>query len=145
MSHLHPRYSIFSLGEIQNLLSKATFEPDAIVMGDFNTISENDVLPDLTKLSLNARSRLLNTDGTVGANGVSLFKSHGFVDLGERDGTPTYPTKIFEKDRRDGIRLRLDYMFASSRLAKLSHLKTVTTPAAQLASDHLPLFCEIRI
>jgi endonuclease/exonuclease/phosphatase family metal-dependent hydrolase len=143
MAHLHPRSSILRLAEAQNILSKATFQENAIVMGDFNSLAKYDQTANLNQLSLNAQARLFDSDRKLTGDVVDLFSTYGFVDLGAATAASTYPTKLFKKDERDGVRLRLDYMFASPAISLIARLSTISTPEAQMASDHLPLLCEL--
>jgi endonuclease/exonuclease/phosphatase family metal-dependent hydrolase len=144
MTHLHPTSFLFRAAEAQHILAKATFEPNAIVMGDLNSLAESDDLPSFALLSPNTRARLLNEEGTVRGSAVSIFLKHDFVDLGAERSSPTYPTRLFEKDTRDGIKLRLDYMLVTHRIAELAEFSTISNLKAQLASDHLPLLCKLR-
>jgi len=143
MTHLHPRSSLLRLAEAQNILSKATFEPNALVMGDFNTLAESDTLPEVTELSPNARARLQVRHGQLDCGIVKLFVESGFLDLCAPAAIPTYPTALFNKAQKTGIRLRLDYMFATPSVAQCAEARTIDTPEAQVASDHLPLLCEL--
>lgn len=145
MTHLHPCSSVLRLAEAQNILAKATFESNALVMGDFNTLAESDMLPNSHRLSPNARARLQEPGGSLDCGAVALFLRHGFVDLGAAEAVPTYPTTLFGKAARDGIRLRVDYMFATTAVANLAQMSTIQTPQAQTASDHLPLLCQLRV
>lgn len=143
MTHLHPCSSVFRLAEAQNLLAKATFEPNAIVMGDFNTLAASDALPGPDQLSANARARLQEPGGSLDCATVDLFLRHGFVDLCANAAVPTYPTNLFDKAKRSGLSLRVDYMFATPAVAQLAKVATIETPAAMTASDHLPLVCHL--
>jgi endonuclease/exonuclease/phosphatase family metal-dependent hydrolase len=143
MTHLHPRSSIFRLAEAQNVLGKAVTEPNGLAMGDFNSPSAYDEVPDFENLPIDRRARLSETDGSTAFGVPALFKSYGFVDLGESDAAPTFPTTIYGKDKGRGLQLRIDYMFASPTLAEAARLETIATPEAMTASDHLPLLCEL--
>ena len=145
MCHLHPRASIFRLAEAQNVLGKAVTEAHGLAMGDFNSPSDYDAVPDFDAMPIGRRVRLSDTDGSIAFSVPALFKSYGFADLGEADGAPTYPTAIHGKDQGRGPQLRIDYMFATLGLAAIARLTTVATPEAMTASDHLPLLCTLEI
>jgi endonuclease/exonuclease/phosphatase family metal-dependent hydrolase len=141
MTHLHPTSQLFRQGEAENVVSKATFETNAIVMGDFNTIAPDEA--PVEELTPNARARLLLPDGTPNSAPVRAFLDRGFVDLGAKRKSPTYPTALGGKSHRLGTRLRVDYMFASAAVATRADCSTIASALAEETSDHLPLKCEL--
>ncbi len=140
MTHLHPRSALSRLSEAENVLAKATQEPNAIVMGDFNSIADHE-LSNIGGLTTNNRIRFLGSSHTTIGAVSSFFLNNGFFDLGAELATPTYPTKKFRG--AETVQLRLDFMFGSAEVAARSNFTTISTPVAQAASDHLPLMCEL--
>jgi endonuclease/exonuclease/phosphatase family metal-dependent hydrolase len=143
MTHLHPRSVIMRLAEAQCVLAKATFEPNAVVMGDFNALAETDEKAIASQLSLNGQIRLLDGKGLGSTSAVSTFTRYGFVDLGAAEGAPTCPTRLVENNTIEKVALRLDYILVTSKLAKMARMSMITTSKAHMASDHFPLVCEL--
>lgn len=142
MTHLHPYSALFRVGEAETIIASATMEPNAIVMGDFNCVAEGEA-PSPATLSPNALARLCEIDGTPNSEPVKAFLARDFVDLGAHLRTPTYPTALFGKDKRYPGGLRLDYAFASKKLAPHIRCQPLATPSTEQASDHFPLICEM--
>jgi len=142
MTHLHPCSPLLRLGEAETILVKATFEHHALVMGDFNCLAQGEG-PQAPSVSPNARARLYDASGHPDCRPVERFLARQFMDLGAVHRRPTYPTSLFGKDKSYPRRLRLDYMFASRTLGPYAACEPVATAAAEEASDHLPLICEL--
>lgn len=145
MTHLHPCSPTFRQGESENLLAKATFEPNCLIMGDLNALSESDQLPNLGSLSINERVRVQNARGNLDCGPASLFVRNGFIDLGATQAIPTNPTKFASNSGVESIRLRRDFMFATHAVAARARMTTICTAEAELASDHLPLLCDLKV
>lgn len=112
-----------------------------VLVGDFNTVTPGELL-DVGVLPQKVRATVWLSGGAIRWRTIEVVKDAGYVDvfrtLHPSDPGLTLPT--------GSPQVRLDYLFAPAAHAdKVSACTVVRAPAAQQASDHYPLFAEIRV
>ena len=112
-----------------------------MLVGDFNTVTPGELL-DFGVLPQKVRATVWLSGGAIRWRTIEVVKDAGYVDvfrtLHPSDPGLTLPT--------GSPQVRLDYLFAPAAHAdKVSTCTVVRAPAAQQASDHYPLFAEIRV
>lgn len=133
--------------QVKAILELVDTDKPTIIMGDLNTIDNNDLAKakeDLDVLSqrfpvpMKSKESALNEmkKGEVGR----ILKENGFTDLGAGGGN-TFPTKLFPLAIDRPI-LRLDYVFAN-RLIKLEQFMVLTDNKYENLSDHYPLLLRV--
>lgn len=147
VSHLHPFSPHQRLGEMQTLLAKSRKTRDAVIMGDMNNVAPDEATEAVNSAPDHLSTRLKDDRGMLDTRPIAMLRHHGFTDLGARAGRlPTYPTALDEKDVRYGIRLRLDYIFATPALSDVCRdFAVIDGDTAQYASDHLPVIADFEV
>jgi exodeoxyribonuclease III len=142
-THLQPYSSLFRTGEMQIVAVRAAAAKAAIIMGDMNSVAPSDVRTlDLTDAPRTMIERLRGVSGDIDTEVVSVPLNRGYVDLGQKDASKTYPTILLGE--RSNPRVRLDYMFASPPIAeRCTSFHVADNAAAHRASDHLPIMAEL--
>jgi len=140
-AHLHPFSSILRLAEAQIVLSKAADVENAIVMGDFNSLSSDDKLTTVAQ----SESRLLDTNLLPDTGATDLLKKAGFIDthIAMDAAKATYPTRVAMKQSQP---VRIDYLLAKGPVGSgLTSATIIDTELAHQASDHLPVVADFDI
>jgi len=147
MSHLHPFASHQRLIEMQTVLGKSRATDNALIMGDMNSVAPEDATPTLEAAPDHLATRFKDERAKLDTRIIAAPVAHGFIDLGARAGaSPTYPTALDGKDMRYGVRVRLDYIFATVRLAeRCREFRVIHGRAAESASDHLPVIADFAV
>jgi exodeoxyribonuclease III len=142
-THLHPYSSLFRVGEMQMVAARAAAARAAIIMGDMNSIAPSDARTiDLADAPRTMIERMRDASGDIDTQVVSVLLKRGYVDLGQKDASRTYPTMLSRE--RSNPRVRLDYMFASPPIAeRCSGFHVADDAAAHKSSDHLPIIAEL--
>ena len=157
--HLHPSNWETRLRETKLILKDIASLPkdsQVILAGDFNTFSSDDTKyyqhrklePFFSKRDEKYGEKNLR-DGKLDFSVINHFKKAGLIDLenSKRKAdfvfSGSFPTKI-EKAGDHGSARRLDYIFATSDLAKrTTRAETIATDTSWILSDHLPVIVEI--
>lgn len=139
--HLNPRDEGSRLIEAARIVEMVDTTKPAIVMGDFNSLSEADHYPDelIGSLSLQGIKKF-GTD-KLRFDVTDYFARHGLVDLaamaGKRETTVPTPAN---NDKYHAAKMRLDYMFATSSLIDSVHNISVPKDGlTDVISDHYPV------
>lgn len=145
-AHLHPFSSWYRVSEAQTLIARVPPAPEAVIMGDMNTISPADLPLDLDNASPMLTARLVGPTGTIDTLPIEAILNHGFIDLAATSRHTTYPTSLSGKREKYGLTVRLDYIFATPRLAERCRaVYVVDDELTQKASDHLPIVAEFSL
>ena len=157
--HLHPSNWEVRAREADLILADIAALPKgvgAVLVGDFNTFSSADkahyahgkLEPFFAKRDKAYGEKNLR-DGKLDYSVIAKFTDSGLVDLDHSkrgEGyrfTGSFPTKI-EKPGDHGEARRLDYVFASSSLAKgVTRAEVVADETTWKLSDHLPVIVEM--
>ena len=146
LAHLNPRDPNARLQEVRRLIELTRSFPHTVLMGDFNSLSPHDPYDHQALL------KLLHEQGiakfgieTLQFDCIKFIESQGFIDVMralQKPFTPTVPTPAND-DKMHAAPLRLDYVFISAGLRPfLRQATTVTTPLADIASDHYPVLAD---
>ncbi|SFD42787.1 endonuclease/exonuclease/phosphatase family protein [Streptomyces aidingensis] len=117
--------------------------PDsAVLMGDLNTLAEQDPEPDWTLVprNLHARYRLVHADGSFGPadrRALRVLLNAGWTDPQTRVDRSRAATVGYWY-ANEPVPLRLDHILTTGRIRPLSYT-TCDTPDTRAASDHLPV------
>jgi len=143
MTHLHPYSSWYRVTEAQTLLGRASSTQEAIIMGDMNMVAPSELPIDFYYASSTLITQLLGTHQKVDTQAIEVILNQNFRDLAKDIGYGTYPTEVIGAQGPAVNLVRLDYIFATSRLADLC--KEIVVPnnsRMQQASDHLPIVAD---
>ena len=142
--HLDPRAETNRLAELREIVQRLKRCPNALLMGDLNSLSPDDPY-DRDRLLTDLRSRGITKFGTEALrfDCIAFLQDAGFVDVRTALGKPfipTVPTPMNEDRHHEGDGLRLDYGFITpSLIPRLLDASVFRTPATEQASDHYPL------
>ena len=111
------------------------------LVGDFNTVTPGELL-DFRALPQKVRATVWLSGGEIRWRTIQIVRDAGYIDafraLNPQDPGLTLPTT--------SPQVRLDYLFVpSAYLTRVVSCEVVRSEAAQQASDHFPLFSEIRV
>jgi exodeoxyribonuclease-3 len=111
------------------------------LVGDFNTVTPGELL-DFRALPQKVRATVWLSGGQIRWRTIQIVKDAGYIDvfraLHPADPGLTLPTTKPQ--------VRLDYLFVpSAHLSRVQSCEVVRSEAAQQASDHFPLFTELRV
>jgi len=144
-AHLDPFSPVKRLQEVELLLTHLDAHRPSLLMGDLNAISPRDAATARPETWVERyRARHLDEAGALDVRALELLERRHLVDVHaalHAQTLPTRPTTRYATGDRPSQ--RLDYIFASSELAR-----TATTcvpfehPNANTASDHLPLYAD---
>lgn len=158
--HLHPSNWQARKREINLILRNIEELPtgsDIILAGDFNTFSPLDSIyyshgrlePFFNDRDSLYQEKNLN-DGKLDYTVIREVMDFGLIDLEAKLRNSTYtfsgsfPT-LANKEGRHGDQRRLDYIFASKRLAdKVTKAHIIASDTTLILSDHLPVVMEIK-
>jgi len=138
ITHLEPKREDVRLQQTQALLNWAVRDRGKphVLMGDLNTYNPADYADDATLAAFRAQAE---------TRGFTFFKAQvlpkllksGYIDACEASPAPTW-------DAEDALWARMDFILLSAPLAPhLQACQVVQSPAARLASDHLPVLAEL--
>ena len=139
--HLNPEDEDSRLAEAAKLIDMIDSEVPAILMGDFNSLSEHDQYPDNLAETLVAQGIRKFGNGRLRFDVTNFFVEHGLVDLAATLGTAstTVPTPA-NTDMFHATKMRLDYMFATKSVAqKVQEFETPKDALTDAISDHYPI------
>lgn len=112
------------------------------LVGDFNTVTPGELL-DFRTLPQKVRATVFLSGGRIRWRTIQVVRDGGYVDafraLHPKDPGLTLPTSTPQ--------VRLDYLFVpEAHLGRVGRCEVVLGPdAARDASDHFPLFSELRV
>ena len=111
------------------------------LVGDFNTVTPGELL-DFRPLPQKVRTTVWLSGGQIRWRTIQIVKDAGYADafrsLHPGDPGLTLPTAAPQ--------VRLDYLFVpSAHLSRVLTCEVVRGDLAQQASDHFPLFSELRV
>ena len=112
-----------------------------VLVGDFNTVTPGELL-DFRTLPQKVRTTVWLSGGRIRWRTIQIVKDAGYADafraLHPGDPGLTLPTDVPQ--------VRLDYLFVpAAHLSRVLTCDVVRSETAQRASDHFPLFSEIRV
>lgn len=139
--HLNPRFEDDRLPEVETLLARIDPDSYTLITGDFNSLAESDGYNEQDLLArFNAQGLKKFGETALRFDVIRRLTDAGFVDIGARySWQNTVPTPA-NKDADHAARLRLDYAFATPKLARLvSGYRVVKNEQTDHASDHYPL------
>lgn len=142
--HLNPRNESDRISEAEKLVP--ILGTNALVMGDFNSLSRSDnYKPGLIE-ELRAKGIRKFGETTLRFDVMDLWRELGLVDVALQLGTNewTVPTPA-NNDVNHADRLRLDYMVAApTMLTSIVSLSTPKTRLTDTISDHYPLVVTLK-
>jgi exodeoxyribonuclease-3 len=145
--HLDPRDETNRLAELRAIVRRLNSYPNALLMGDLNSLSPDDPY-DRDRLLADLRHRKITKFGTEALrfDCITFLQDAGFVDVWTAHGqpfAPTVPTPMNEDRHHEGAGMRLDYGFITPSLVpRLLDTSVFRTPATERASDHYPLMID---
>ena len=129
--------------ELRSLLNSITRHQDGphALGGDFNTVAPGELL-DFTALPQKVRATVWLSGGRIRWRTIRIVRDAGYVDafraLHPDDPGLTLPTTTPQ--------VRLDYVFVrEAHISRVTRCEVLRPPAAQQASDHFPLICELQV
>jgi exodeoxyribonuclease III len=140
-AHLDPYSPSQRVREVELLCAK---QP-SLLLGDLNALSKRDIAAlQPEQWAPRYRTRHLDAAGAIDTCAIELLERYGLVDVHASLHLQTMPTRPSTRyARADRPALRLDYIFASSELARHARVCEPFDHAyAQTASDHLPLYAD---
>lgn len=146
MSHLHPYSSLSRSAEAQILIGRASSSPEAIIMGDMNTVAPSELPLDLSNASPTLITRLRGIHTDIDTQAIEIIHSQNFQDLARNIKCGTYPTPLTGSRENSPKLIRLDYIFSTERVADLcKNIEIINNKHTQLASDHLPVIADFNL
>jgi endonuclease/exonuclease/phosphatase family metal-dependent hydrolase len=139
--HLNPQHEDNRLPEVENVLRQIDLESYALITGDFNSLAESDGYDEQDLLArFNAQGLKKFGEAALRFDVIKRLTDAGLVDIGARySWQNTVPTPA-NTDAAHAAQLRLDYAFATPRLAALvSDYRVVKNKLTDHASDHYPI------
>lgn len=146
--HLHSKDEDKRLLEIAHILTTAKDDPNALLIGDFNALAPDDPY-DRAALLKTFQERGIKKFGInrLRFDVISAVTHAGYIDLlaqlnttGRLSYTVPTPSNI---DIAHATQLRLDYAFATPRLAKRCiRASVLRTDNVNVSSDHFPILVE---
>lgn len=139
--HLNPQLEDNRLPEIDSILQKIDLESYALITGDFNSLAESDGYDEQDLLAqFNEQGLKKFGETALRYDVIKRLTDTGLVDVGARySWQHTVPTPA-NKDMAHAAQLRLDYAFATPKLAALvSGYRVVKNELTDHASDHYPI------
>lgn len=143
LMHLNPRSEHDRLAELTRVVNLLASYPNAIIMGDLNSLSPYDPY---NREELLARFREVGLtkfgDTALQFDCISFLEQYGYCDVMRLLGKPfvaTVPTPA-NTDPAHAAPLRLDYMFVSKSITPfLTDAQVIRSAKTNRASDHYPL------
>ncbi len=148
LAHLCPKTENQRLTEAEQIinLTKQNKSVATVILGDLNSLSENDPYPDtlpqqleqhqITKFGNPPRHDVVNTLKNAGL--------HDTLKLEEQDKTKLYISVTEASDDKDHLDLRLDYIMVNDALLNaVTKTYIVDNEITRQASDHLPIITEL--
>jgi exodeoxyribonuclease-3 len=145
--HLAPYNEDIRIAEIEKIFQAQKKFRHKILMGDFNSLSENDhynplMIKDFNEMQLNK----FTTGGKFRFDTIAKLKQQDFIDAGELTGQNsdhTAPTAINECSAHTNM--RLDYFMVSKDIStKINKYHVIKNDLTETASDHYPIVMEIK-
>jgi exodeoxyribonuclease-3 len=141
--HLNPKAEDARLPEARFIVSQVDPDALAVIMGDFNSLSESDTYPDSLAGELAAKGIAKFGVGHLQFDVMHEFQSAGLLDaaLLTTAQTNTVPTPA-NTDVFHAAKMRLDYMLGTKALNE--KIVDITVPKNDLTnqiSDHYPVVC----
>ena len=140
VTHLEPKSEDVRVEQTRALLSWTIRDRDRphVLMGDLNTYHPGDYA---NETDLNAFRAQAEARGFTffQAKVIPMLLKQGYVDACARHPQPTW-------DADDELWARMDFILLSKPLAPaLQSCRTINTPEAQQASDHLPVVATLNL
>ncbi len=146
--HLSPISEDDRLLETRELLQNVAKFSEAIIMGDFNSLSPNDPYDQKELLQIFKKNNIIKY-GTekLRFDVIKKIESEGLVDTMNYLKHPfasTTPTPS-NKDPNHSANIRIDYAFLTKNIIKyFKKAEVFKNEVADMASDHYPLFIELQ-
>lgn len=144
--HFNPKTETERVAEIKTLINILKPYPQAIILGDFNSLSPHDPY-DQNELLATLKNKNIAKFGSdrLLFEAITTIESAGFVDCAASQNyfTNTVPTPANE-DLFHAVPLRIDYAFATPNIIPL--IKNITVKKGGVfdkASDHFPLVLDM--
>ncbi len=146
--HLSPVSEDARLLEINKLLKYTTKVPQAIIMGDFNSLSEHDPYNQKKLLNIFQKNNIikygtkkLRFDVIKEIELSGLIDATNYLKYPYSASTPT----LSNKDINHIANIRIDYAFLTKNIIKyLKRVEIVKNKHTEIASDHYPLFIDLK-
>lgn len=145
--HLAPSTEDTRLNELSAAISEQAKYDLRIIMGDLNSLSENDGY-DFAKLSESADTPKQEAEVEEPRYDViNKLEQSGYFDVAAMHGNQKEYTVPITQDGNSVYRnLRLDYIFVSERLrSRLSSYAVIRSKLAEKTSDHFPVVAEFKV
>lgn len=139
--HLNPQLEDDRLPEVESILRQIDPKSYALITGDFNSLAESDSYDEQDLLArFNAQGIKKFGETALHFDVIKRLTDAGLVDIGAQySWQNTVPTPANE-DAAHATQLRLDYAFATPKLAALiSDYRVVKNALTDRASDHYPI------
>lgn len=140
--HLHPHSEKDALQELSAVIASQACHDDALICGDFNSLSQDDWYPDgMVKRFSTALMERFTRNGRLCYDVIKSVKQAGYIDAAARRNArqPTYPSPV-SRHYSDGLKFRIDYVFAKPSLARrVRAARVVNDELTRKASDHYPV------
>jgi exodeoxyribonuclease-3 len=143
--HLSPFTEPDRVEEVRKLLPEIAGEKSVIVAGDFNSLSPQDDYDDelVSTLPKEAVNKF-TVNGKFRYDVLRLLSEHGLLEpVHNGANAQTVPTKV---GKTDHFACRLDHILISKDLAaKVQNYNTVINSLTDGASDHYPVYMDIKL
>lgn len=145
--HLTPYTEDLRLPEIDLILSFQSEFKNKILMGDMNSLSQDDDYdPEMVTSFNDIQTKKFTTDGKLKFDVIGKILSDGYIDSAvalRKNTESTAPTTINEDSAHSNM--RLDYVFISKSLAPyLLKYRVIKNDLTEKASDHYPVIVELQ-
>jgi endonuclease/exonuclease/phosphatase family metal-dependent hydrolase len=144
--HFNPKTETERVAEIKALINILKPYPNAIILGDFNSLSPHDQY-NQNELLTALKNKNITKFGSdrILFETITTIESAGFVDCAAHKNyfTNTVPTPAND-DPFHAIPLRIDYAFATPKI--IPFIKNITVKKGGVfdkASDHFPLILDM--
>lgn len=146
-AHLCPFGGDARLLEVQHII-RFLREENAFVLGDLNALSPHDAAryqPERWLARRRARHALAGTAG-LDTRALSALEGADLVDLFHRSGNTAATALTRLGEDFGNYQARIDYVLASpAAAARVERTERVDGDRVEVASDHYPLFVDVRV
>lgn len=146
-AHLCPFGGDARLLEVQHII-RFLREENAFVLGDLNALSAHDAArhqPERWLPRRRARHTLAGTGG-LDTRALSALEGADLVDVFNRSGNAAATVLTRLGENWESYQARIDYVLASpAAAARVERTERVDGDRVELASDHYPLFVDVRV
>lgn len=140
--HLSPKSEDLRLLEVGIINEAIRKDEDAVLLGDLNSLSPNDQYASTLEQDL-LRHKIVKFGNPPQYNVIARLGQAGWNDALSDFSSPDAPVQCTVHEGgedKDHLNLRLDYVMVTNNLvSQIVSTSVIDTPAARLASDHLPV------